>query len=255
MCHVSPVVQLSIDLGLRSNQTALIQHQQLETVTQNLLAWVTEYRLTSTWAFPCPAGSDIVRDLQRLDVPQEIALMVDSTWGDADTTRGTLARELARHMNAVRQQGLELTSLAVRHSDVTDNLDLIAKQRISMVRVGVTRGRRRQTIETIRHGLWRVMPTMSFPASGGLARLNWLMAQHRLGRPKKRQTTEHVRVSAADLLDANRSTWRTLDQFLRQLSKLVDAGHVRMQTLSEAAGEMQPTRTEQPARSILRPAA
>lgn len=253
MSRVSPVVQLSIDLGLQSDQTALLQHQQFETVAQNLLAWISEYRIPTTWALPFPADSNIVPTLQRLDAPQEIALLANSSWADSSIGRGTFARELASRLNAARQEDIVITTLAASDTDVTENFDLIAKHQLSMVRVGVARRSRRRSIEAIRHGVWRVAPTMSFPVVGHMEKLGWNLAQRRLRRP--RTGVEHVRIAACDLLEANRGTWRTLDQFLRKLSKLADANEIRLQTLSETAADLKPTREHQPARSILRPAA
>jgi len=211
----------------------------------------------ATWAIPDPAASPWARQLAQSSIRHEIALLADSSWAGPSVGRTEFSRELLRRAESVAALGRRLSTLALHELDLQDNLDLLVKHRIPLVR-GDAATEARATSQflkpqSVRFGVWRAPITIALVGRSGWLRTGEVSAARRvIQRSMKEGGFVHLvidtfRLAGKKLADVGQI--RGLLQFIRQQEL---RGALEVGPLQEVASRWIKPRTVVPSRSILR---
>lgn len=259
MSHVTGgVVVFSLELALGTNQTALGQYRQLGQLANQLVTLMDGYGVPATWAIPDPAAHPLVPRLRAAGVRHEIALLGESSWIGPDVDRSRTLLELDRRLKEAQQAGLAVTSLVLRKTALTHDVELLARYGLTALRGAIARRKTRtQPPAEKRFGVWYTAPDAVLPA-------RWLRlppigpfghAQRLIRRCAHDAGSAHVAVDTSELLQNVRSGLRQLQRILRAIDSRRQQGQLAVETLAEVARRNARAYRSSPARSILRPAA
>ena len=252
------LLTVSIDLELDIEQQAQGRDGELETVTTQLRELLRRADIGATWAVADPALSAATQQILAAGMDHEIAVLGDRSWVGHGAGRARFARELTRRVLSARAAGLPVTTLALRHAELDEHLDLLVKTGISVVRgctpaSGATRPTRSSWL---RHGVWEAAATMSFPTPRRWFRFvdRWT-ANRALRSAVRERGSIHLVVDAARLVDSDGAGLRTIEMVLQCASRLRDRGDLHIAPLRDLPSFHQPETTTTRLHSILRPAA
>jgi hypothetical protein len=136
-----PKVILTIELELGLHQQTTQNAALLEDYTDLLLKLSTAYEMPFTWAVSDPAFSAAREAIVQSSLPQEIALLGDATWVGATAGRSRFGRELVRRVTAAERHDIAIRSLVLRDAEPDDNLDLLRRNGIDVIRLQPSAGR------------------------------------------------------------------------------------------------------------------
>lgn len=260
----SAILTLSIDLELDPMRPGRDQPRSLEAITDHLLRLLGRYQVPATWAVADPAMSAATELLLAADAGHEIAVLGDATWVGHEAGRMRFGRELARRVSHGRAAGLSISTLALRGAELSDHLDLVVKQDISVVRGDyhdlASGWFSRPVIQqpaALRFGLWEVPASMCLPGNS-----RWKIGGG--GRRRGRKSIDqaiadrgvfHVQINALNLADRGSMAEHALEQILRHATLRQREGAIEIATLANVARRLTGERITAPARSILHPAA
>ncbi|MCH8922819.1 MAG: hypothetical protein IIA67_06685 [Planctomycetes bacterium] len=158
-------------------------------------------------------------------------------------------------MLTAQAASIDVSTLVVRETVLSDHLDLLVKHGITAVRD--TRSMRSGVLygaEPVRYGVWRMGAThcLGDVADGRLG-AGWVIRRG-LARAAARSEACHLVIDAARLSRAGTGTPRKLHQVLRRIVQLRDREQVSVRTMAQTVRALAPARVESSARSILQPA-
>ncbi len=153
------IVVVSIDVNFNRHATDTTGIRELSSVCQRIVRVLDKHNTPATWAVTDPSCTAISAVMMSSRTAHELALLGDGSWIGPDAGRTGFARHLLGHLEEASSIGLQISTLAVEGADLRQNLDLLAKYHISMVRPDAA-GRRRSIQGTIprklRYGLWQL---------------------------------------------------------------------------------------------------
>lgn len=237
----SGVFGLSIDLreGLASN---------LQAELSQLLRTLKRVQIPATFSTPSPGSDGLIEILRAESLRHELAILADATWAGPHVGRTHFARELARRIEGAATQRVLLRTIAVSDAELTTNLDLLVKHRISVVRSPLHAGFQPQSL---RFGIWQapVSFTLSSKARWQLGRTDWAV-NRALTRASRSNGLVHLVVELETLRD--QAELASLERILTTVHRRRNKGLVAVVTMQGLVARLAPQRQAIAARSVLR---
>ncbi len=223
-------------------------------VVREVLQLFETHKIPATWSLAEPATSAWAREIEMSAGCHEVAIAGDASWVGAAAGRTRFAQELSRRVTAARESGYKISTLVLHGTDLTDHLDLMVKQRISVIRGNSSHvhipGLHFQP-QSSRFGIWRTPEPAVFPGKarwwrGG----NHLQIRRLLQNAIRFNATAHVAIDGTAKLE---SSLKSLEKLLTYLRRLSDEGTLTVEPLGKLA--LRWTRSASvPSKSILRAA-
>jgi hypothetical protein len=244
----TPISTLGVSIDLRTEGHAILAAQSLPT---RLLSLLDACRIAATWGFAEPASAAFIERLGRSSIDHEIALLCHHDWAGSAVGRTTFSRQLSRRLTAADRAGIQISTLAMRTTDLHKNLDLLVKHRVSVVR-----GRLRPPTsldpsgqpQPVRYGVWLAPVSHVLPRSLLGAGRFWRKTFRRNGR-----TTGylHLGIDQETLEDRH---WKDIEAALKTAAQMRDDGSLTILTLRQLSRQLDRKPERPRSRSVLRAA-
>jgi hypothetical protein len=256
----SAVFSVSVDLELDPMRSSREQPKSLETTTRRLLKLLDQYHLPATWAVADPAVSAATETLLASETGHEVAVLGEPTWVGSEAGRMRFGRELARRVAHGRAAGLNISTLALRGTELTDHLDLLVKHGISVLRGEYREMSTRwfsqpvcQAPAALRFGLWDIPASYRLPGDS-----RWKLGGGGRRRGRKGidaaiadRSVFHLQVDALEFTERGHMAEHALECVLKHAALRKRENAIEFETLSGVARKLAGERTSVPARSIL----
>lgn len=248
--HVNITVQLDSTAEGRNVE----RHQELASVTRQLVATMDAERIPAAWAVSDPAHSAATSMILKSAVDHELAILGDANWVGPTAGRTRFARELVRRMTQARGAGLHVTTLVPSVATIDDQIDLVVKQQITAI-VGLkSPATTQQFLEprAMHYGVWEVPLSASLPMKA-----TWFSSGKRsIWRRIQRTTSDagafHLLIDASAIAASGRHDESIVKWLMHRVALLRDRGLLRVETLRTTAARLSDVPTVAPQRSILR---
>jgi len=256
----SAVFCISVDLELDPLRSGRDQPKSLDATTRRLLKLLDEYRLPATWAVADPAVSAATEVLLSSETGHEIAILGEQTWVGNESGRMRFGRELARRVAHGRAAGLNISTLALRGTELIDHLDLLVKQDISVLRGEFREMTTRwfskpvcQAPAALRFGLWGIPASLRLPGTsrwklGGGGRRR---GRNGIDEAIANRGVYHIQIDALEFTERGHMAEHVLESILRHATLRQREGALEIVTLAGVSRKLGGERTSTPARSIL----
>lgn len=237
----SGVFGLSIDL--RAGAAISLQAELAQ-----LLKTLQRRQIPATFSTPSPGCDGLIERLRAESLRHELAILADSTWTGAGIGRTQFARELARRVELAKTQRTSFRTIAVTDTELTTNLDLLVKHRISVVRSPLNVGFQPQSL---RYGVWQAPVSFTFPSKGRwqFGGTEWAI-NRALSRAARIQGLVHLVVALETLAD--QAEMASLERILATVQRRRDKGLVAAVTMQGLVSRLAPQRQVVSAKSVLR---
>ncbi|MBP87147.1 MAG: hypothetical protein CMJ64_10585 [Planctomycetaceae bacterium] len=213
-----------------------------------LLQTLRRVRTPATLSLPSPGAHELVSRALVEPLQHDFAILADPSWASQQAGRTKFARELARRVNVATSNGIDVRTLALDDTELTGNLDLLVKHRISIVRSHSQAGFQPQSL---RFGIWQAPVSFSLPSASrwSLVGVEWAVSRA-LSKAAKARDLVHIVTDANALSDP--SVYSTLDRILTLVQKRQAKGQITAVTLGGLVDSLTPQRRKQASRSVLR---
>jgi hypothetical protein len=247
---------VSVDLELELGQQSLDRQRALERVATHLLELLGRHEIPATVAVADPVLSAATEAIVAGPLEHEVAVLADATWAGRGAGRERLARELSRRFSRGQELGLNLSTLALRHVELDENLDLLAKSGITAVRSQAVAhaGKDSPAPSLLRFGVWQMPASARLP----VARRWWFdraagEAGRALVRAARRKQALGMVIDGAQLID-NDAGMSQVERLLRLAGELRRREELVVETMQRYVASLSRPREVLPLRSILRAA-
>jgi hypothetical protein len=178
----------------------------------------------------------------------ELAILADSTWIGPGVGRTQFARELAHRVKVAKTHGASFRTLAATDTELTTNLDLLVKHRISVVRSPLYMGFQPQSL---RYGVWQAPVSFTLPSK---SRWQFGGTEWAINRALSRASRLHGLVHLVVELDTlrNRAEMTSLERILTTVHRRRNKGLIAVVTMQGLVASLTPQRQATSARSVLR---
>lgn len=237
----SGIFGLSIDLregSARSLQAELSQ----------LLKTLKRLQIPATFSTPSPGSDGLIEMLRAESLRHELAVLADATWVGPGVGRTHFARELARRVEAATARRASLRTIVVSDAELTTNLDLLVKHRISVVRSPQHTGFQAQSL---RFGIWQAPISFTLSSTGRwqFGGPDWAI-NRALSRASRSHGLVHLVVELETL--QNHATLVSLERILTTVQRRRNKGLVTAVTMQGLVARLAPQRQAASAKSVLR---
>ena len=237
----SGVFGLSIDLQVGSAGSCQAELSQLLRTLQRV-------QIPTTFSTPTPGLDGLVERLRAVPLRHELAILADSTWIGPGIGRTQFARELAQRVEVAKTHRASFRTLAASDTELTTNLDLLVKHRISVVRSPLHTGFQPQSL---RYGVWQAPVSFTLPSKG-----RWPFAgtEWAINRALSRASRLHGLVHLVVELDTlkNQAEMASLERILTTVHRRRHKGLIAVVTMQGLVARLAPQRQTTSARSVLR---
>jgi hypothetical protein len=248
--HVNITVQLDSIAGGRN----LEQHQNMASVTRQLIAIMETARVPATWAVSDPAHSAATSLILKSALDHELAILGDANWVGPTAGRTRFARELVRRVTQARAAGLNVSTIVPGVATIESHIDLVVKQQITAVAGLNDQVATRQFTKprALHYRVWEVPVTTALPLQGTWFSSGKWSLWRRIRRIAKEAGSFHLLIDAAAIAALGRREESINKWLVRRISTLRDRGLVRVETLRATAARLSDVPAVSPQRSILR---
>jgi len=237
----SGVFGLSIDLQEGSASS-------LQAELRQLLKTLQRVQIPATFSTPSPGRDGLVERLRAESLRHEHAILADSSWIGPSVGRTQFSRELARRVEIAKAQRASFHTIAVTDTELTANLDLLVKHRISVVRSPMNTGFHPQSL---RFGVWQAPVSFTLPSKGGwqFGGTEWAI-KRALSRASRLHGLVHLVVQLETLKDQTEVA--SLERILTTVQRRRSKGLIAAVTMQGLVARLAPQRQAVSARSVLR---
>jgi hypothetical protein len=249
---------LSIDLELDLEHQETDDHRRLDDVRRQLIALLGASAAAATWAVADPLLSAATEPVLAAGAGHEVAVLGDRAWVSPGCGRARLIRELDRRFSAARKAGIPVSTLVLRNVEHIIDLDLLLDHGVTalaMPAVEQPASTRRVVERPSRFGLWQPPTAWKLPPHSSWWRPASWRLRGAINQAIRSRSLLHLRLDGPRLVAAGEPALATLGQMLTFAAAKRDAGQLAIRTLGDLAAEALQTRSAEPTRSILRPAA
>jgi hypothetical protein len=231
------IVTFSIDLSDATGhgQQAMMQH------ARTLAELFATHHFPATWAASHPAANPAVDLVLKLGRQADFALLGDSTWVGRTAGRTRFAHELQARLKAAQTRGLRVSTLAMREGELDGNLDLLVRERISVVRSGESSHRRLQNLwqpQSLRFGVWHVGVTMRLPDPRWWFGTEILVAKRALDRVISNAGLAHFVLDAGTIAGGGQAGIRAIERLVRFAALRCEQQRLTAKSLPQLATTM-----------------
>ncbi|MEO8497274.1 MAG: hypothetical protein ABI614_19565 [Planctomycetota bacterium] len=237
----SGVFGLSVDV--REGSASSLQSE-----LHQLLKALQRVQIPATFSTPTPGRDGLAERLRAESLRHELAILADSTWIGPDVGRTQFARELASRVEVAQAHRASFRTIAVTDTELTTNLDLLVKHRISVVRSPLNTGFQPQSL---RYGVWQAPVSFTLPSKGRwqLGGTEWAI-NRALSRASRSQGLVHLVVGLETLTD--QAEVASLERILTVVQRRRSKGQIAVVTMQGLVERLAPERQAVSARSVLR---
>ncbi|MCA9120299.1 MAG: hypothetical protein H6822_33330 [Planctomycetaceae bacterium] len=241
MSQSTGIFGLSIDFKRRSAT-------ELQGELSQLLKTLQRFQVPATFATSAPGCDGVAEKLRGESLRHELAILADNSWVGPHVGRTHFARELAQRVEMANAHRATVRTLAITDSDLSSNLDLLVKHRISVVRSPLYTGFQPQSL---RFGVWQAPISFTLPSKGRwqLGGTEWAI-NRALTRASRAQGLVHLVVDLETLRD--RTELATLERILATVHRRRSKGQVATVTMQGLVARLAPQRQAASGRSVLR---
>lgn len=251
------VASISIDLPADDSSTSTSAACSL---TERLIELFQRSAFAATWAIAEPGASPWTERLLNDPLGHELALLGERSWIGHSAGRTRFCHELVRRVAAAGQAGVRISTLALHGVDgveVSQDLDLLVKQRISLVRSDATERNHRSAPgvhpQSVRFGVWRAPVAAIVTGSRGWwAGSGVWQARRAVRRVVGVSGFVHVVIDAHRMLAQQQSSLAGLQRLLHLIRQHELRGALEVAPLHQASARWIRPRTAAPSRSVLR---
>lgn len=221
-----------------------VSDRQIASVLQSL----RRTGIPATVAMASPGEHATATEIVADPLPHDFAILAENDWAGEQAGRTKFARELARRVEVARKSGVAVRTLSLNDTKLDNNLDLLVKHRISVVRHSGTTGFQPQSL---RFGIWQAPVSFAIPSTSRwtLGGLEWTVSRA-LARAAKEGDLVHLVVDAQSLADP--STLATFERILGLVQKRQAKRHISAVTLGGLVDLLTPRRQTPVSQSVLR---
>ncbi|MDA1055908.1 MAG: hypothetical protein O3C40_36445 [Planctomycetota bacterium] len=237
----SGVFALSVDL--REHSTSNLQGE-----LSQLLKLLRRLQIPATFSTRSPGCDGLVEKLRVESLRHELAILADSSWVGPSVGRTMFARELAKRVRIAQAHGAAVRTIAVTDAELTTNLDLLVKHRISVVRSPMNAGFQAQSL---RFGVWQAPVSFTLPSQGRwqFGGTEWAI-NRALSRAARSNDLVHLVVELETLRDQAEAA--SLERILTTVQRRRNKGLITTVTMQGLVARLAPERQAVSARSVLR---
>lgn len=246
-------VNITVKLDSTTENRNLERHQDLASVTRQLIDTMNAARLPVTWAVNDPAHSAATSLIVKSSIDHELAILGGMNWVGPTAGRTRFARELARRVTQARCTGLAVTSFVPAVASVQNQIDLIVKQEITAL-AGLTWANSRRGTEphALHYGVWEVPVSAKLPLKPTWFGTGKRTLMRLIERSARDARTFHLLIDAAEIAANDRRDEATVTWVMNRLATLRNRGLVQVETLGMTAARRSDVPALSPQRSILR---
>jgi hypothetical protein len=221
---------------------------RLKAELAQLLATLQRVQIPATFSTPSPGSDGLIERLRAESLRHELAILADSTWSGPRVGRTQFARELARRVEVAKAHRASVRTIAVTDTELTTNLDLLVKHRISVVRSPLNMGFQPQSL---RYGVWQAPVSFTMPSMG---RWQFGGTEWAINRALSRAARSHGLVHLVVELEAlkDQSEMASLERVLTTVQRRRNEGLVAAVTMQGLVARLAPQRQAASAQSVLR---
>ncbi|HEV3004189.1 MAG TPA: hypothetical protein VGX78_06990 [Pirellulales bacterium] len=229
--------------------------------------------LPATWALDLEANAALADELTTADAAHEIAVLADRSWAGPGLQRRHVADELRRRVLRAAAAGRPLSTLVLTDGQLTDNVDLLAKQGITAVRTiarastapsakrytpwfrRLRGARAAPAVRSLRWGLWEIGHAIDVIGSWrGVGRQGGEVVRT-IDRVAVDGGLVHLSLDLGGLTGNVSTGLKLVDRIAVKADGLRAQGNIEVLTIARLAARLSRRPVNLPARSILRPAA
>lgn len=222
--------------------------RRLQAELSQLLKTLKRLQIPATFSTPSPGGDGLIEMLRVESLRHELAILADATWVGPGVGRTQFARELARRVEAATAHRTSLRTIAISDAELTTNLDLLVKHRISVVRSPQHTGFQAQSL---RFGIWQAPISFTLSSKGRwqFGGPDWAI-NRALSRASRSHGLVHLVVDLETL--QNQANVASLERILTTVQRRRDKGLMTAVTMQGLVARLKPHRQATFARSVLR---
>ena len=241
----SGIFGLSVDVSSSYTQGSPTRGSQSELA--GLLSMLHRLQIPATFATPTPGCDGFFEPIRDEPVRHELAILADESWVGPGVGRTKFARELASRVESAKLSGASVHTLAINGAELTENLDLLVKHQISVVRSSANRGFEPQSL---RFGVWQAPVSFTLPSTGRwqFGGNEWAV-NRALTRATKCSGLVHLVVSLEALCDKQEAA--ALERVLATVNRRRSKQQVSVLTMRGVVARLAPQRAAS-AKSVLR---
>jgi len=221
-------------------------------------AFLSERSIPVTWFSRYRSFEDIQVISDTLVDHHEAAILTDNNWCSNQISRKAFSEELSRRCERLNAVGVRVSTVAIDNGLPADSLDILVKQRISLVRdlndstSSAVRGLQPYSDESKRYGIWKL------PAPYTLTELTQrnvrtVVARRQMVKQLHRGNCVHVNMRLSQLMDA--AGWKRAIQLIDQLSQMRDRGRIQISPVNSLCYVARRVVQNSQSHSDIRPAA
>jgi hypothetical protein len=229
--------------------------QSLQRELSQLLTTLKRVQIPATFSTPTPGNEVLIEQLRSGTLSHEVAILADSSWVGTHISRTHFARELTQRVQAASANGVQVHTIALADAELTQNLDLLVKNHISVVRTRLHSGVVRSGVEAqlLRFGVWQAPISFTVPTTGRrpFGGTEWAISRV-LTRATHQQGFVHLVVDLEVL--KNRTEMASLEQILATVQRRQKKGLIETVTMQGLVMRLAPQRQTSSACSVLRAA-
>ncbi|MCC7474282.1 MAG: hypothetical protein IT425_02705 [Pirellulales bacterium] len=245
-------VNITVQLDTAAEGRSIERHQELATISRQLIATMNAERVCVTWVVNDPAHSAATPLILKSSLEHELAILGDENWVGPTAGRTRFARELIRRVAQARAAGLHVTSFAPLVASIEEHCDLIVKQHLTALVGALNNAETSREPRALHYGVWEIPVSARLPLApswfGSGKRSIW----RRMTQTQREAGSFHLLVDAAALAAMPRHDLSDLRWLLRRLTALRDRGLIRVETLRTTAERLSKVPALSPQQSILR---
>lgn len=213
-----------------------------------LLNTLRRVQIPATFATPTPGSDGVLEQIVKEPIRHEVAILASESWVGPGVGRTKFARELASRVECAKSSGISIHTLAITGAELSENLDLLVKHRISVVRSSTNRGFEPQSL---RFGVWQAPVSFTLPSHGRwqFGGNEWAI-NRALTRASKNADLVHLVVSLKTLRDHHEIA--TLERVLATVSRRRSKRQIAALTMQGVVARLAPQRQAVSAKSVLR---
>ena len=228
---IAPVTQkglVVVSIENHATGTSLAGQQR---VILRLNAFLSERSIPITWFSRYQAFEDLQVISDTLVDHHEVAIIADHQWCSSNADRKAFNEELTKRSECLQDLGVGLSTVAIDDELPEDSLDILVKQRISLVRdlrdssSAAVRGLKPFSEESKRYGIWRLPPPYTLTE---LTQRNvrTVVARRQMVKQLHRGNCVHVNMRLSQIMDT--AGWKRAAILFDQLKQMRDRGRIQI---------------------------
>lgn len=236
-----------VSIDLPNQRQAVLADRSLSVRVAELLR---KRRIPATWALSQPDSAACAERIRNSLAEHEIALLCEGDWVGNEAGRTVFARQLTHRLGAAKQAGVRVTTLALRSDNLTQNLDLLVKHRVSVIRGRLDQPSRDESFQpqSVRFGVWHAPVSRVLPRRGWVLPATRWMWRQTIRRVCQQFNFMHLAVDFAALTGGD---MKNIELALQAAAQMREEGWLRIQTLQQVSQRLIRRRQRPPARSVL----